>query len=171
MIVEKILEATDFAYAAGLVDGEGSVVIHKCKPQQTIRRSRKSYSDKTPRYTVDLKVAMSDRRAMYWLKDNFGGSIHARIDKRNPNYRPMFDWSLRANKASAVLKILLPYLKTKALQATQAIYFQDNLIRKTGWKGDGIQPEELAQREKAYLLNRQLNQGYDPEVEGGYGDY
>lgn len=170
MIVEKVLEVPDIAYLAGLVDGEGSIIIHKCKPQQNFKKNGKAAHDKTPRYVVDLKVAMSDKRAMYWLKDNFGGSICTRIDKRNPKYRPMLHWCVRANKASTLLKMLLPFLKTKALQATQAIYFQDNVIRKTGWKGDGIQPDELAKREEIYLTNRQLNRGYDPETEGGYGD-
>lgn len=162
MIVEKVLAETDWAYMAGIVDGEGSIVIHKTRPQ-------KKYQDKTHRYVVDVKIGMTDKRAMYWIKDNFGGCLYT-SRKASKSSREMFGWQIRANKACDFLKRLSPYLKTKALQAELSITFQSTLIRKTGWKGDGIQPEELAKRDAFYEMNKMLNHGYDPETEGGYYD-
>ena len=158
----------DYAYLAGIIDGEGSILIHKCRQQLNKNRGNgKSSPDKTPRFVVDVKVSMTCRKVMYWLKDNFGGSLHKM--KREKHYKEIYSWQVRANQASKLLKIILPFLKTKQLQAVNCIYFQDNLIRKTGWKGDGIQPNELKKREMHYNVNKTLNTGFDPDIQ--YGNF
>lgn len=167
MIVE-----TDLAYLAGLVDGEGSIIIHKYKQQlYKSRGNGKRSDDKTPRFVVDLRVAMSDSVAIYWIKDKFGGSVTRVEDKRKTQYRPMYYWTTRANKASDLLKILLPYLKTKRPQAFLCIAFQDNLIKKTGWKGIGISEEELTLRNNYYEINKLFNSGFNPDYQEVPSDY
>jgi hypothetical protein len=160
-------EKEQLAYLAGLIDGEGSIIIHRYKSQYPKNRGngRKSYPDKTPRFVVDVTISMTDKSTVNWIKTFFGGHVAVRQDRRKPTYRTIYRWGLRANKAVALTKKVRPYLITKARQADLIIFFQENLIRKTGWKGDGIQPEELALREHFYKLNKLLNQGRDTEME------
>ena len=160
MIVEKILEAIDFAYLAGLLDGEGSIVIYK----RPLRRG-----DITPRYEVTISLGITDRRIVYWLKDCFGGSAFE-IKAVQGNRRRIWGWRLHGRACSDLLKRIVPYLKIKGLQAAIAIHFQDNMLNKSRHRGQAIGDSELILRERLYETNKILNQGYDPEAEGGYGD-
>lgn len=155
--VQPIL--TGLAYLGGLIDGEGSIVIYKSKPQKASRRNGHVFYGKSPRYTMELVIAMTDRRAIDWVKERFGGTVYAQTYRRSPKHRAVFVWRIGASKASGLLKSVLPFLKIKYAQAEQAIYLQDKLIRQPGGaKTKPIRPDEAIERERCYLRNRALNQ-------------
>ncbi|MBA7584102.1 hypothetical protein ES708_26055 [subsurface metagenome] len=164
---ENYYSNTDIAYLAGLVDGEGSIVVHRTRPQKNRQRGNgKFYSDKTPRFVVDIAVSMTDKNTIYWIKSLFGGCVYKRADNRQERYRDLYCWQIRANKAIAVMKLLLPYLRTKKYQAILCTTFQEKLILKRNkiW-GKQITEKQLDKRESFYRTNKAMNRGWSPDDE------
>jgi LAGLIDADG endonuclease len=96
-----------YAYLAGIVDGEGSIYITKSKNKQ---------------FTAGLKVAMNDKPALVLFQSVFGGKISKgtrKIDKRNNKlYAPA--WVLQYRSLSDIKFIiskLAPFLQVKSKQA------------------------------------------------------
>ncbi len=89
------LSDTEAAYAAGIVDGEGSIYFS---------RNRKS---RWPSPVVS--VASTDRELLEWLRSRVGGSI---IEKRTyqPHHARSYDWKLTDRRALDFLKIVHPFL-------------------------------------------------------------
>ena len=89
------LSDTEAAYAAGILDGEGSIQFS---------RNRKS---RWPSPIVS--IASTDRELLEWFRSRLGGTI---IQKRtySPTHNVSFDWKLTDRKALAFLKIIRPFL-------------------------------------------------------------
>lgn len=104
----------DLKYVAGLVDGEGSIFIHK----QIDRRLR--------HYLYYLRLAVSNtyRPILYLLKDQFGGSIKEIIFPKDKNYKTAYIWALASRSAFEFIKLIQPYLIIKKEQAKLATKFQ-----------------------------------------------
>jgi len=89
------LSDIEAAYAAGIVDGEGSIQF---------TRNRKS---RWPSPTVS--VASTDRELLEWLRSRIGGAI---IQKRTykPQHSSSFDWKLTDRRALQFLEFVRPFL-------------------------------------------------------------
>jgi hypothetical protein len=99
---------TDNAYAAGILDGEGSIAI--------------SGRAKT---ALCIYVGNSDPRMCVWLKERYGGSIYqspSRI-RNGKSTRIMYQWQLASASAGAFLKAVYPYLVIKKEQADIAFAY------------------------------------------------
>lgn len=88
---------TNYIYAAGLFDGEGTV---------TMTRSRKS--DKWRRPKVSL--ASTSKELVSFMKDNFGGSISNKKTYQ-VHHKQSYSWAITDQKAISFLKMIKPYLK------------------------------------------------------------
>jgi len=108
------MEETDLAYAAGLIDGEGSIGIYKTK----YNRCHYGYH-----YRLLIQIGMCDAIATTWMYKNFSGN-YGWYDRPGVSYQRMHRWQLNDKRASDLLVLLLPYLKTKKVQAEIAIEFQ-----------------------------------------------
>ncbi len=89
---------TEAAYAAGILDGEGSIQF---------TRNRKV---RLPSPTVS--ICSTDRELLEWFRSRIGGTI---IRKRTyrPHHSPSFDWKLTDRKALQFLAIVRPFLVIK----------------------------------------------------------
>ena len=94
----------ELAWAAGIIDGEGSIFISK---QAGVRR-------KTPAYQAVIKVAMSHKETIEYIASLFPGSITTQ--QRGTN-RPMYMVQATSTKALGIIESLLPFLVTKKKQA------------------------------------------------------
>ncbi len=105
----------DCAYAAGIIDGEGSVMIMRCT------RKYRGYVS----YHLKVVVTNTEQAMILWLHRHFGGSIYAlpRIEGRRKAWR----WQVCTKKARVFLKYILPFMVTKQKKAELAIDFQDSL--------------------------------------------
>lgn len=104
-------------YAAGLIDGEGCITIGR--HHKTIR------GNNFIEYRLEVIVNQTDGGAIDFMYGTFGGYIHKRNSKPNPNYRPfLYRWEIRGEKAMKFLKRIIPFLKIKKQQAELAIQFQ-----------------------------------------------
>ena len=89
------LSDIEAAYAAGILDGEGSISLSRI------------HSSRWPSPVVS--VASTDRELLEWLRARVGGTI---IQKRTyqPHHSRSFDWKLTDRRALSFLKIVRPFL-------------------------------------------------------------
>lgn len=128
--------ATDYAYLAGIIDGEGCI------------NTTSAHGDYFGRITVE----MTDLGSISWLKYTFGGSVYGPRD-RGSRRKPTYRWQLtKGEDISALCKMMLPYLKVKSEQAKLMISYYDDKI---GWF---INDEERSRRALIVYQLRNLNQ-------------
>jgi hypothetical protein len=109
MIVE-----TDMAYAAGLMDGEGSICIR--------RHIYKTSGHNIPSFTVYVEIRMTNWEAVDFICNKFGG--HLTEKGRTNKGKVIYDWKIYSKKAISFLEMISPYLKCKHRQAMIAKDFQ-----------------------------------------------
>jgi hypothetical protein len=90
-----ILSSKEAAYAAGIIDGEGSIQLTR------IRKTRWP--------SPAVSVASTDFELVEWLRSRVGGSI---VQKKvySPNHSPSYEWKLTDRRALQFLKIVRPFL-------------------------------------------------------------
>jgi hypothetical protein len=157
----QLLQAKDsVAYAAGLIDGEGSVTIQ-----------RNEYRG-TPQYALCLAVEMDigkssqSLNALAWL---FGGRITVnRTPRKQGRHAGTACWRLHGTQAACALDTLLPFLQTKRGQAELAIaLFQRESQRPTMKNGKrSWNPTRLEDWRDAYQELSNLNNRGDQPVKG-----
>jgi hypothetical protein len=92
---------TDVAYAAGILDGEGSI----CLSRQL--KAGKFY------YLGRIAISNTSYELLAWMKDQFEGQIYNLSDSRG-NYKPLWQWSLSTQWfVLEFLQLVLPFLKVK----------------------------------------------------------
>ena len=140
------MKHTDDAYLAGILDGEGCVMISRKKS----KRSRGGYA-----FALVVTVTNTCRPLLDHLCAVTGfGNIAPHSDSR-PNMKQAWIWSLWSNQAKSVLCRVLPFLVVKKLQAELAIKFAATI--RSGIGSKGLTKEELTERAQMYRTMRLLN--------------
>lgn len=81
------------AYLAGIVDGEG-------------------YLKQEKHGTIRLVIGMTDKKTIYWIRNNFGGSVYKQ--QKLKSGKLFYVWTLNQGKELIYLYLLLlPFLITK----------------------------------------------------------
>jgi hypothetical protein len=114
-----MLTEAEKAYAAGLFDGEGSIIIDKP------RRGKG--------HTLMVTLALREPAAVTWLQECWPGSL--RPATRRPKTGEAFIcwyWRRDTSAAAVFLRDILPYLLVKQAQAQLAIEFQSHKSFKYG---------------------------------------
>ena len=126
--------STKWPYVAGIVDGEGSIVIYEVKKQKRVE--------------CKLTIPNTSYALMKWLIANFGG----RFDTFQPeqlhgyNRKALYRWNPSGKKNREIFLLgILPHLIMKKEQAKVALEF-DRL-------GYGEQEKRLEIAKKCSLLN------------------
>ena len=101
------------AYTAGIVDGEGCILIGM----------KSQGKNKSPRLTMIVTIVNTNEWLIQWIKMQFGGNIRNRWPT-NPRAKMIWIWRIESKKAMEFLKLILPYLQIKRPQAELAIQFQ-----------------------------------------------
>jgi hypothetical protein len=104
------LTETELAYIAGIVDGEGCIMLQKCTA-----RASDAYI-----YPV-VKVANTDFRLMDWLVKKIGAGAVQYRTRSNTGCKDVQHWTIASNQAIQFLKTIRPYLIVKAHQADVAL--------------------------------------------------
>lgn len=114
----KQSNVSKFAYAAGIIDGEGSISISK----------------RGNSYGVSVDVGMKDGRVIDFLYGTFGGNIRVRHHEETHfgnsySYKDfdMISWYLKCQKAKEFLRRIYPFLRVKKRQAELAIRLQQRI--------------------------------------------
>ncbi len=147
------------AYAAGIIDGEGSIVITQAKT----KRTKRGYQ-----FTLAVAVRNTNEWLIQWLKFNFGGSVGMstlNMEKRF-GYKPIWYWQMTSDIAMKFLELLLPYLQLKKPQAELAIRFQKNRRHRTDTNVKLVKSDkEWAIEEAEKILMSFYNKGKGRGVE------
>ena len=101
-----------YAYAAGIIDGEGSIGLNRITGEK--RRAR---------YTMRVVIGITDPYLPLFFQESFGGNIWVE-KKQNPKHKDCWFWCLSAKKAVPFLTEILPYLHIKRPQAELALRWQ-----------------------------------------------
>jgi hypothetical protein len=116
----KKITQLEWAYLAGILDGEGTISIF------TSRNSTKGR--KYPCYCPRVSISNCDERIMIWLEKTIGGRARPVKRKRETNsrkWRQSYIWELSRKQAVPILKNILPYLIIKRAQAALFLRFRE----------------------------------------------
>lgn len=112
----RVMSVSEAAYIAGLVDGEGSVIVSD-------RRATRPGSSHPSVYLV---VAGSYHPMHEWLIATTGvGRIYTQTksesSRRLGGKKQMYNWRVHSELAVAIMKQILPYMVEKAARTERAI--------------------------------------------------
>ena len=139
---------TDWAYAAGFVDGEGCIAIVR---SFTPARGRYYYG-------VHVVVANTDREVLEWFKSLWGGSVVIVSSVRPAMSRTAWNWRCATTIAKPFLTGIGPWLRVKRPQCDNALSMIELLGRSHRTLGRKPIPTEwLAEQEALYWKHRELN--------------
>lgn len=138
----------NLAYLAGLMDGEGSIFVQRVKTRSP-KMSRTGYH-----YRGGFAVSMTDLKIIKWCAEMTGCGAISSPKRCKKHHRPGHRWSVWSQQASALLLLLLPYLKLKKPNAENFIAFQSRM----GWFGTPGNPKsEIRRRERHRQISLKLN--------------
>jgi hypothetical protein len=102
----SLLRLTEIAYLAGIIDGEGCIML---------QRQDGSFS-----ICPILSIANTNLDLIDWLKTRLGGSIGCN-PRANSGCKDVYQWHVMANNAVELLKQVRPFLRIKGKQADAVI--------------------------------------------------
>lgn len=134
----------DLAWAAGFIDGEGSIHIRIDKTGRT-----------SPRYTLILTATNTNKESIDKLKNILYGTTPS-IKMRKGNTKPIYRFTSSANKALENLKLIQKYSIVKREQIKLGIEFQSQpSINPCGKKlSDEYHNLQKQYYDKMHLLNK-----------------
>jgi hypothetical protein len=101
----------DLAYAAGVIDSDGYIGIHRVHFRQGCQTT----------YQGRVQVKQVSLPALNLLHNLFGGYRRFDMHPTTKNGRPLHVWAVHSAAAGIVCEALLPYLRIKPQQARNVI--------------------------------------------------
>jgi hypothetical protein len=117
----------DVGWFGGFFDADGSISIDSGR--------------KTSYFLLTCSVTQVDPSPLVLFQSRFGGKING-PRSRGGNARPVYQWTVSASKAEALLRETVDYLVVKRERATLALEFRDL------FKGQMILPRGKAQNDE-----------------------
>jgi len=127
------MKKTDYAYIAGLFDGEGCIHISKRKSGY---------------YQLRIVVSNTNEMIIRWLGFAFTGCVWGK--KPKGNRRASWTWGVSDRKAEAFLKLIHPYLILKKPEAELAFKFMQTKVPQNS--GGKIPPQTVLQEAQRVLM-------------------
>lgn len=116
------LPDVELGYCAGMLDGEGSVMLLSSR-------------------WLQVRIFNTHRPALEWIRARLGGVVCLGHAPKKANHRQGYFWVVSMRPAGPILRILLPWLQIKRRHAEVALEFLDRLaVAKT------IQRDEAGRR-------------------------
>ena len=137
----------EWAWLAGLMDGDGCFLYRKCSPPKRYQ---------SPQYSAIASLEMTSEEGVKRAAVILGGfPVYTYEGKRRNGIRQT--WALRAGgvRLQEALPKLIPHLTVKRLQAEMLLQSYQDCPSLKGGPGNKATDEELAVREGYYLAMRQ----------------
>lgn len=144
--VAKILSKAAAAWAAGFVDGEACIRIHRQDPK----------TGANPIYSLEVTISQNCLKTLQHFKQTLGidSSIYVYPCRGNLR-RPVFALTYRCTRARLMLELLVPYLIRKKKEALLGIEFAERAsFARNGRRRHP--PEEIALREAYFKRMSEL---------------
>jgi hypothetical protein len=156
-MVKKMLKPVDRAYLAGIVDGEGSIMLIHVKPKPGVR--------KWENWNLVISISNTDKRLIDYLVKNFPEG-HVFTVEGTGNNRTHYQWKVSSKKALRLLRNVYPYLKLKQKQADVALAMikTHKLVGRAGHPLETVEYRRYLVQEMA-ALNRRGRDGTQKEKE------
>jgi len=111
------------AYLAGIIDGEGSIMLWKSEIDSKTRGQ----------FNLRINVTSTDKCLIDWLFENFGGHTYlsrapSRISK--PHWKKQYLWSVPRPEILKFLQDIYPYLIIKKERCKIAIKFRETFQKR-----------------------------------------
>jgi hypothetical protein len=112
----KNLANVDLAWAAGFIDGEGSIIIYRHK-----------YPDGHVSVKARVCASNTEKRLILGLKELFGGSVKSRVrNNKKEEYgiktlKRIWEWEVDCIQAWKVCTLIRPYLKSKKRREAERV--------------------------------------------------
>lgn len=115
----KKLPATDAAYIAGFIDGEGSIFLYRKRPGKVALR---------------LAIGNTDKAVLEWIAEVTGctGTLVAKRTKDVLRHKQAYHWNPGQRESAQLLEAIRPYLRIKAQQADLALDFIRRYAKEKG---------------------------------------
>jgi len=126
------LTVADAAYLAGLIDGEGSVML----------------TSRNTSVALTIGVSNNNKDVLDWCVKVTGVGAVTGKPRANPNAKQGYFWRCSSQAAETVLRQVLPYMIIKPAQTALAISFQERL-RDPAFKTDRSWQQEWMKQMKA----------------------
>lgn len=100
------------AYAAGIIDGEGTIATYR------VKNGRGEWGMRP-----QLIVSQKELPLLEWLKEQWGGRIYTEKPrlKFGKQYEPCSYWHLQHSKAIELVRQLIPFLIVKKQRAIEFV--------------------------------------------------
>ena len=165
--------ATDFAWLAGIIDGEGCI---RSWYQMQYRKHRKY-----PRLMVGLHIVNTDARMISKIYEIFLHQLgYTKMEPAKGRRRTRYSWHVVGRQLWVALSLVLPYLVTKKEQGELAIDLQQRFMsfkRRIPLRdvtngrilpsGPAYDKEELYERDQLHRRLKSLHLTKTPINEGG----
>lgn len=136
-----------YAYMAGIVDGEGSIIISKQK-----RKENRSGC----RFYPLLIITNTNKEVLDFFVEKTGyGRVFERPEQQKPYFNSVkncWRWAVKHTQVGEILKKLLPYLIIKKKQAENVLEFLQMFEGASNYSNLNIEKQF-----EHYLINRRLN--------------
>jgi hypothetical protein len=110
------------AYLAGIIDGEGSLLLWMNKS-----------SNQRGQFNLRVNVTSTDKCLVDWIFQNFGGSIYecnSPSRKSQPNWKKQYVWQINRPEMLQFLKEIHPFLIIKKERCEIAIRFRETFAKR-----------------------------------------
>ena len=107
------MEDVDLSYIAGQFDADGAIGLYKPNGLYSIR--------------VSIVLTTQDIETLYWVQSLLGGAIYKAATS--------WKWNPASRDRERVLRLLLPFLKTKKALAELCIEYFEELARRGQARG------------------------------------
>ena len=143
---------TDLAYAAGVIDSDGSISL-----------ARPAYpgSPRGVRFAPRVRVTNSDRNMLHWFRERWDGHVYQRhqVGWAGPKTSASYTWDLCGQEAAIFAWQIAEFLIRKKAQAELlASYWTDATW--TQWDGSGsrgMPDPEFERRDRIFFRLKELN--------------
>ena len=112
------MKAVELGYAAGLLDGEGSILV---------RRQKFLASKRGQRHQLQVSMTNIDKRLCDWMKEHLGGTSYK--GGHTSSGSQVWIWQASGGIAAKALMLILPYLIHKREKALLGLEFQAKMRR------------------------------------------
>lgn len=143
------MQDTDWAYFAGIVDGEGSVSAY-------FFRANKGYEAYGPRIRSMIRVSNTNRALMDWLVSHFGGNCGVGRIQRGDR-KTVYRWEPARRDVTFLLEGMLPYLQVKRAQAELLLELDTLMLPRGAARKKGVPPANFKRRVEIVEALRLLN--------------
>lgn len=121
---------TDLAWAAGIVDGEGCILIYE------------AHTKTGDTWVLRLIVTNTDMRMLDRLRVIFNCGNIAIQRRRDSRHKTAWRWEVSAKKAEQVLSLIKPYLVNKRDQAEVGLLSR-SLMMRHGYNAENPNAEQI----------------------------